>query len=94
MTDKIKIALIAALTAVSCVAILIYFSPYQSCVRAHEAKLHQDEVEDREQTRAMRRNSGQHDQAFLDRPVTPPERIAALAADHCRSSGEETIALP
>jgi hypothetical protein len=33
MNDKIKIALIAAVTLISAVGLNIYFSPYNTCVR-------------------------------------------------------------
>jgi hypothetical protein len=33
LNDKVKIALIAAAAVISCVAIYVYFSPYQSCAR-------------------------------------------------------------
>lgn len=33
MSDSVKIALICAVTAVCITAVLIYFSPYRSCVR-------------------------------------------------------------
>lgn len=35
MSDKVKIALIFAGTAVAITAVCIYFSPYRSCVRAY-----------------------------------------------------------
>ncbi|HEX8532992.1 MAG TPA: hypothetical protein VF662_02395 [Allosphingosinicella sp.] len=34
MSDVVKVALIAAATVIAAVAIYIYFSPYQTCVRA------------------------------------------------------------
>ncbi|MFU1479061.1 hypothetical protein ACM25N_15660 [Roseovarius sp. C7] len=37
MNDRIKIAIIAAGTVTFCVGLVIYFSPYQSCVRAQVA---------------------------------------------------------
>jgi hypothetical protein len=39
MTDVVKVALIAAAAVIAAVSIYIYFSPYQSCVRAAEANM-------------------------------------------------------
>lgn len=36
MSERIKITLIIAATAIFIVAVRIYFSPYHSCVRAYE----------------------------------------------------------
>ncbi len=33
MNDKVKVALIIAVAAVICVALYMYFSPYQTCMR-------------------------------------------------------------
>jgi len=38
VSDKVKIALIAAVTAIIVTGLVIYFSPYQSCVRGFGAK--------------------------------------------------------
>ena len=34
MSDNVKVALILATTAIICLCIWIYFSPFQTCVRA------------------------------------------------------------
>lgn len=36
VNDKVKMVLIASAAAVICVGLYLYFSPYQSCVRALE----------------------------------------------------------
>ena len=38
MKDPVKIAVIAAIASVVCVALYLYFSPYQSCVRAFKSE--------------------------------------------------------
>jgi hypothetical protein len=39
MSDVVKVALIAAATVIAGVCIYIYFSPYQTCVRAAKVTL-------------------------------------------------------
>ncbi len=38
MNNTVKVALIAGLAAIAAVAIYLYFSPYQQCVRAAQAE--------------------------------------------------------
>lgn len=43
MSEHIKITLIIAVTAIIIVALRIYYSPYQSCVRAYETDRYKPE---------------------------------------------------